>query len=663
MISNLQYALDMTSPPPKEHFFSTLKGDTLTGETSLSDHDYNNFLDIWNKIDAKNYFQLLILYSGLDSTFLCDSLKFYFNYIFSVSGLTPICFVTNASFALEAAIFNSRSPFNKSKPLQIEIPSKKIHDIYALGHRGGFSFLNSNYCQFRHLEVNKTNDVPEEYIKAFTLHDVNGLYASILQQKHSVGKFILFSKNKNCKEFDYLSKKLINMDIDFFSEELHYNNNLYFFVLILTHDDDALFAKQNIEISNFPFYETVSFEQLTKDQEIRGKRLNRNPIKEPQKMISSLKKNLKTADFSDNILLVTGFHNLRVKKVLKIVKTKAFPIFSNWLYKVELEKNKNISPILTRWWKASGNSIAGKTHTRLDNLLRSKLCMNLESFKRYTSRDNFYDFNFVNEGACILNFDMQTVTSRNAPAIAARTYSSSKCFMWRTLFTIAARFKYFGGYDYRVLFSDTDSWSLSLMRKKSLEERREVQEAKLQKIEHLPVSSLTSKNIAKAYFYSMLHILDFSCINPDSHIYQTLFEGSETAKHNCQVLTNLRRSRSFYLKDECKNMPMEAFLGASVKQYQIVDKRQQPYMTKSKGLKRILIKKCISYQSFLDVAKAEKMPKRVQQFGFKRMHGTIYLTHVNKRILSLFTSKRAFSSANFRKDSAFGLPLHFKQFL
>ena len=289
--------------------------------------------------------------------------------------------------------------------------------------------------------------------------------------------------------------------------------------------------------------------------------------------------------------------------------------------------------------------------------------MNLESFKRYTSRDNFYDFNFVNEGACILNFDMQTVTSRNAPAIAARTYSSSKCFMWRTLFTIAARFKYFGGYDYRVLFSDTDSWSLSLMRKKSLEERREVQEAKLQKIEHLPVSSLTSKNIAKAYFYSMLHILDFSCINPDSHIYQTLFEGSETAKHNCQVLTNLRRSRSFYLKDECKNMPMEAFLGASVKQYQIVDKRQQPYMTKSKGLKRILIKKCISYQSFLDVAKAEKMPKRVQQFGFKRMHGTIYLTHVNKRILSLFTSKRAFSSANFRKDSAFGLPLHFKQFL
>ena len=663
MISNLQYALDMTSPPPKEHFFSTLKGDTLTGETSLSDHDYNNFLDIWNKIDAKNYFQLLILYSGLDSTFLCDSLNFYFNYIFSVSGLTPICFVTNASFALEAAIFNSRSPFNKSKPLQIEIPSKKIHDIYALGHRGGFSFLNSNYCQFRHLEVNKSNDVPEEYIKAFTLHDVNGLYASILQQKHSVGKFILFSKNKNCKEFDYLSKKLINMDIDFFSEELHYNNNLYFFVLILTHDDDALFAKQNIEISNFPFYETVSFEQLTKDQEIRGKRLNRNPIKEPQKMISSLKKNLKTADFSDNILLVTGFHNLRVKKVLKIVKTKAFPIFSNWLYKVELEKNKNISPILTRWWKASGNSIAGKTHTRLDNLLRSKLCMNLESFKRYTSRDNFYDFNFVNEGACILNFDMQTVTSRNAPAIAARTYSSSKCFMWRTLFTIAARFKYFGGYDYRVLFSDTDSWSLSLMRKKSLEERREVQEAKLQKIEHLPVSSLTSKNIAKAYFYSMLHILDFSCINPDSHIYQTLFEGSETAKHNCQVLTNLRRSRSFYLKDECKNMPMEAFLGASVKQYQIVDKRQQPYMTKSKGLKRILIKKCISYQSFLDVAKAEKMPKRVQQFGFKRMHGTIYLTHVNKRILSLFTSKRAFSSANFRKDSAFGLPLHFKQFL
>ena len=445
--------------------------------------------------------------------------------------------------------------------------------------------------------------------------------------------------------------------------ELHVNNNLYFFVLILTYDDDALYAKQNIEISSFPFYETVTFDQLTKEQEIRGKRLNRDPGREPKKMISSLKKNLKTADFSENIILMTGFHNLRIKKVLKIVKTKAFPIFSDWLYKVELEKNKNISPLITRWWKASGNSIAGKTHTRLDNLLQSKLCMDLKSFKKYTARDNFFDFNYLNPNSCIVNFDMMTVTSKNAPAISARTYSSSKCFMWRAFSTIAARFKYFGGYDCRVLFSDTDSWSYSLIRKKSLDERREVQEAKLQKIEHLPVSSLTSKNIAKAYFYSMLHILDFSCINPESHIYQTLFEGNERAKHDCRVLTDLRRSRSFYFKDECKNMPMEAFLGASVKQYQIVDKKQHPYMTKAKGLKRILIKNCISYQSFLDVAKAEKMPKRVQQFGFKRIHGTIYLTHINKRILSLFTSKRVFSSANFRKDSAFGLPLHFKRFL
>ena len=653
----------MTEPPPKTHFFSRLKGDHISGKASVSQSDYTNFLEIWAKIGAANYFSMLVLYSGLDSAILCDCLNYYFNYFYSLSGLAPLSYVTNASFALSAALFNSRSPFNKSRPLEIEIPSKFIHDLYGLGLRGGFSFLNSNYCTFRHLEVNKTNEVPKHYLKAFTLHDVNGLYASILQQRMSVGKFVFFSKKKNSGQFHDLSQRLMNLDVDFFSEQLHLHDNLFFFVVILSHDNDALFVKQNIEISNFPFYETVNFDQLTKEQVARGKRLHRDPSREPEKLISSLKKNLRTADFSSNLLYVSGFHNIRIRKVIKIVRTKAFPIFSDWLFKLEKAKNKSVSPIITRYLKSCGNSLAGKCHTRLDNLVKSKLCLNRRSFERYTARDNFYDFTFLNENACILNFDMMTITSKNVPAISALTYSSSKCYLWRLFYTLAARFKYFGNYDCRALFSDTDSWSLSLIRRKFSKELDEACEAKADGLSHLPVSSLTSKNMARAYVRSMLPLLDFSCITEDSHIYQTLFANDQNTVKNYKSLSTLRRSRSFYVKDECKNQPMEAFLGASVKQYQLVNKQKTPYMTKTKGLKRVLIKNCVSYKAFLDVAKAEKMPKRVKQFGFKRVQGTIYLTMVNKRILSLFTSKRCFSSRNFRKDSAFGFPLHLKPFL
>ena len=653
----------MREPPPKEHFFSRLKGDHINAKASLEDSEYRNFLDVWTKINATNYFQLLILYSALDSAILCDVLSYYFNFFFGLSGLAPITFVTNASFALSAALFNSKSPFNKSRPLEIEIPTKFIHDLFGQGLRGGFSFLNANYCSFRHLEVNKTNEVPKQYLKAFTLHDINGLYASILQQRMCVGKYVVFSKKKNSTEFHDLSHRLKNLDVDFFSSELHENSNLYFFVVVLSFEDDTLFTKQNVEISNFPFYETVSFEQLTKEQEVRGKRLHRDPSKEPKKLISSLKKNLKTADFADSLLYVSGFHNIVVKKVIKIVRTKAFPIFSDWLFKLEMEKNKSVSPIITRYLKASGNSLAGKLHTRLDSLLNSKLCLNRKSFERYTDRDNFYDFEFLNSSACILHFDMKTIKSKNVPAISARTYSSSKCYLWRIFFTLAARFKYFGNYDCRALFSDTDSWSLSLMRRKFSSELSEAREAEAQGLEHLPVTSLTSKNMAKAYVHSLLPLLDFSCINEQSHIYEALFQGNKDTIRDCNSLSKLRKSRSFYLKDECKNQPMEAFLGASVKQYQLVNKQKTPFMTKAKGLKRVLIKNCVSYQAFRDVVKAEKMPKKVKQFGFKRVQGTIYLTMINKRILSLFTSKRCFSSRNFRKDSAFGYPLHLKRFL
>ena len=360
MIDSLQYTLEMKHPPPISHFFSNLKGDNITGSPSISQTDYGNFLDIWRKIDAKCYFDVLALYAGADGSVLSDVLSYYYGYIYAVSGLDAFQYPTAASFSLQSALFNSKSPYNDNDPLEIHVPSKKIAKTFSLGLRGGYAFVNANLCEFRHLEVEQTNSVPPNLIKQISFEDVNGLYASLLRQRIAIGDYILYSKQQNQKDFNMLTQRLLDMDIEFFSEQLHKHNHQYFFVVILSYDDDALFAEQNIDLSMFPFYEAVSLDMLSSHQRERAARLKRDPQRERPQLVSYLKKNLKTADYSENIIYMCSFHNIILKRVIKIVRATAFPVFDKWLARLEEEKRHNVSPIVNRLWKSFGNNVCGK---------------------------------------------------------------------------------------------------------------------------------------------------------------------------------------------------------------------------------------------------------------------------------------------------------------
>ena len=369
MIDSLKYALDMKNPPPIAHFFSRLSGDELNGKPSISQQSYNDFVDIWKQIDAKNYFDILALYSGCDSTILCDVLSFYYGQIFRVSGLSAIEFVTCASLSWQAALLNSKSPYNQNKPLKIRVPSRKIFSIYKGALRGGYAFVNANYCEFRDLEVGQTNSsVPENMLKQASFEDVNGLYMSLLKQRISIGNYVFYSRLHNKKEFETIAQHLCSMNIDFFSKELHEKNHMFFFVVIMSYDDDALFAPQNIDLSFFPFYDRISLDMLSSHQRTRAQRLKRDPGKENFQLVSYLKKDLKTSDFASNLLYMQAFHNATIKRVVKIVRSTAFPVFNRWLSRLEEEKRRNVSSILKKTYKQFGNNIAGETF-----LIRSEI--------------------------------------------------------------------------------------------------------------------------------------------------------------------------------------------------------------------------------------------------------------------------------------------------
>ena len=431
-IDSIAYALDMHEPPPREHFFSRLRGDHIQGMPSVNDEDYARFLDIFSALKCQNYLQLLIVYVATDTSLLLDCLSCYFDYLYGLSGLSPVYFLTNASFALEAVLFNSKDPINKQQLLKIELPSKKIHDLYGKALRGGFSFTNCNFNYFRGLELLETNDCPvsQDRTKNMLYMDVNSLYPSVLSQLHSIGEFTLMNDVKNTTEFHEIATRLQQIDIDFFSAELHEKGHIYLFEVELNFNEKARLAKINCEVSLFPFYEKVSFEQLTGDQKMRGDRLARDPAKEPEKLLSYLKKNLKTTDYAENLLYLAGFHDIKIQRVKTIVRSKAYPIFREWLFTLQQERNKDFSPIMGKTMKSMANSIAGRLHMKCEQFLRAKLCLYNKQLRKWMDHDNFYDLTFINsEGSSIMSFDGMTIVSRNCPAISSRVYSMRQVYL------------------------------------------------------------------------------------------------------------------------------------------------------------------------------------------------------------------------------------------
>ena len=235
--------------------------------------------------------------------------------------------------------------------------------------------------------------------------------------------------------------------------------------------------------------------------------------------------------------------------------------------------------------------------------------------------------------------------------------------MWRTYFTFAARLSLLGGYQSRVLFSDTDSWGMSISRLKTNMELGEQKLFLKNELEVAPLTSLLSRNIASAYIHTFAPYLDFSSINESSHIYKCIIESSPQLKQIHSSLASKRKSAQFFFKDELYNQFMAAFFSSSPKQYAIINKDHEPEVLRVKGVRRNLTRKCVKMEDFIRVTQNNLVSKSVRQYSLKRTNDTIFLVHGKKRILSCFTAKRLFACATFQTDAAFGYPLHLKKYL
>ena len=210
---------------------------------------------------------------------------------------------------------------------------------------------------------------------------------------------------------------------------------------------------------------------------------------------------------------------------------------------------------------------------------------------------------------------------------------------------------------------------------------------KKKNIKELPNNSLLSRNLAFAYLDSFSNILDWSCLDSNSHIYKTLIKNNKNLEQAHLFLSKFLKARRFLFKDELKNRMGDSnandvndvngvndvnsvindcapklFVSPSAKQYIICGSHDVTLMKKIRGISRKLSKH-VTKKDFINVTIRKKKPKKILQFGLKRLYGKIYCYSLYKNVLGTTSSKHIFSNFFRTKECSLSFPLHLKNYV
>ena len=224
-----------------------------------------------------------------------------------------------------------------------------------------------------------------------------------------------------------------------------------------------------------------------------------------------------------------------------------------------------------------------------------------------------------------------------------------------------------------------DSLCISISRELSSLEKDQLKMCKQNNIKELPNDSLLSKNLALAYLDSFSNILDWSCLDYNSHVYKTLIRDNKSLEQAHFFLSKFLKARRFRFKDELKNRMSDVdndannvdnvsnyapklFVSPSAKQYIICGSHNVTLMKKIRGISRKL-SKYITTKDFINVTIRKQKPRKILQFGLKRIYGKIYCHSLLKAILGTCCTKRIFSKKFRTKQCSLSFPLHLKDYV
>lgn len=456
-------------------------------------------------------------------------------------------------------------------------------------------------------------------------------------------------------EFKFVADRLISADVDFFHDQLMEANLGYFFSVLISYHKKSM-VTSNLDLAYFPFRSMTKETDLSHEQLEQARALGRRVDNEGNKLASFLPDKLLVNEHTENILYQISFHDIKILQVKKVVKFKCYNFLQPYISKLQAEKNRSPSGILSKMIKSLGNDLPGRLHMKQSDFLNAKLCIRKQYFDKMTDNDKFFDFRFITDTSALLLFSGQTVEAKTLVSIPSRVYSISKHYLWKCYFLFCSQLALNGNYSNRLLLTDTDSLCITSSKIKSELEKVEFNASSSCR---LTDASLTSKMLAESYLKSFAPNLDFSSIVPDSHVYKNIIINDKRLIAAHRFLAISRKSEKYFWKDETENrLDTLEFFGTSPKQYSLV--RTQNTVLKCKGIKRSLISKCLSPKKFRKVAKFKQKSGNATYYSIRRKNYSLFLTKTTKRVLSYFTNKRYFNGSFSNKTCYFGFPLHLK---
>ena len=221
-----------------------------------------------------------------------------------------------------------------------------------------------------------------------TFYDACSLYSNILCMELPVDHFQIMDERRNPRQFDFYSRKIFDHDTQFFAEQKIYFNYVFFCVVeqdfdipasvYTTLDVSAFPQRRQIDPSEISFYQRQSFHK-------QGKKVPKNT-----RLVSSCQRGI-VGEWLDNIFLMSTLQGGFLRKIVKIVRCRAFAIFRPYIVKLNTARGNEPSNVQGRILKGLSNTLAGKMHQSIAKRMKTIVVTDEAKFQKVLDRDNFYD--------------------------------------------------------------------------------------------------------------------------------------------------------------------------------------------------------------------------------------------------------------------------------
>ena len=168
--------------------------------------------------------------------------------------------------------------------------------------------------------------------------------------------FTIFDVDRNPRFFEFYSSKIKRFDTAFFQKQSQFKNYLFFFVLDIEYEPQSS-KFFSIDFASFPQKIQVEPEQLSWAQRNLFA-AKKTAIPKNTRLVSTCQQTC-MSDYSENVLLACLFYGGRITNVRKIIRCKAYYIFTSYINTLNKARAHESSAVSNQIFKGLSNSLAG----------------------------------------------------------------------------------------------------------------------------------------------------------------------------------------------------------------------------------------------------------------------------------------------------------------